>query len=79
MKSFHGITYKDANKLIKKYGTNDPQSLLIERKVTLLPFKEKTQALGMYVIIKGCKFIFIPHISHVINGSELINQNILMK
>ena len=57
MKNFYEIAYKDANRLIDKYGTNNPQDILTQRKVTLLPFKDKTHALGMYIIIKKNKFV----------------------
>lgn len=54
----HGIIYGDAKNLIKKHGTNDPNIILRERGVHLLPFTDKTKALGMYVVIKRNRFVF---------------------
>lgn len=50
--------YDDVQKLIDLHGTRDPQTILQERNVTLIPFKEKTKLLGMYTIILRNKFVF---------------------
>ncbi|MGF3076888.1 ImmA/IrrE family metallo-endopeptidase [Facklamia sp. P12955] len=50
--------YKDVKKLIAHHGTRDPRTILEERKVTLIPFKENTKLLGMYKVILRNKFVF---------------------
>jgi Zn-dependent peptidase ImmA (M78 family) len=50
--------YKDAIKLIEKHNTRDPELILKERNVHLLPFTGETHALGMYVVIKRNSFVF---------------------
>ena len=52
MKNRYGLIYEDAMKLIKKHETRDPELILKNRNVNLLPFVGETHALGMYVIIK---------------------------
>lgn len=75
MADFYEMVYKDANKLIDKYGTNNPQDILIERGVTLLPFKAKTHALGMYIIIKRNKFVlYNPFIDNNLKRMMLAHE-----
>ena len=50
--------YEDALDLIKIPGTRDPRSILEERGVHLIPFKEDTKLLGMYKIILESRFVF---------------------
>lgn len=50
--------YEDALDLIKIHGTRDPRSILEERGVHLIPFKEDTKLLGMYKIILESRFVF---------------------
>lgn len=52
------LIYKDVKKLIAHHGTRDPRTILEERNVTLIPFKEKTKLLGMYKVILRNKFVF---------------------
>ena len=58
MKDRYGSIYKDAINLIEKYNTRDPELILKERNVDLLPFTGETHALGMYVVIKRNSFVF---------------------
>ena len=50
--------YDDVQNLINLHGTRDPQIILQERNVVLVPFKEKTKLLGMYKVILRNKFVF---------------------
>ena len=58
MKNRYGLIYEDAMKLIKKHETRDPELILKNRNVKLLPFTGQTHALGMYVVIKRNRFVF---------------------
>lgn len=50
--------YDDVQNLISLHGTRDPQIILQERNVMLIPFKEKTKLLGMYKVILRNEFVF---------------------
>lgn len=52
MENRYGLIYEDAMNLIEKHETRDPELILKDRNVHLLPFTGETHALGMYVIIK---------------------------
>ncbi|HZJ69177.1 MAG: ImmA/IrrE family metallo-endopeptidase [Tissierellia bacterium] len=52
------MIYKDVQKLIAHHGTRDPRTILEERNVKLIPFKESTKLLGMYKVFKRNKFVF---------------------
>ena len=58
MENRYGLIYEDAMNLIKKHETRDPELILKDRNVHLLPFAGETHALGMYVIIKRNRFVF---------------------
>ena len=58
MKNRYGLIYEDAMKLIKNHKTRDPELILKNRNVNLLPFTGETHALGMYVVIKRNRFVF---------------------
>lgn len=50
--------YEDVEKLIKKHSSRDPREILEDRGIHLIAFKENTKLLGMYTIIKDCRFVF---------------------
>lgn len=58
MNQKQNLIYNDVQKLIAHHGTRDPRTILQERNVTLIPFKEKTKLLGMYKVILRNKFVF---------------------
>ena len=58
MENRYGLIYEDAMNLIEKHETRDPELILKDRNVHLLPFTGETHALGMYVIIKRNRFVF---------------------
>ena len=58
MNQKRNLIYNDVQKLIAHHGTRDPRTILQERNVTLIPFKEKTKLLGMYKVILRNKFVF---------------------
>lgn len=55
---FYDQIFKDVRSLIKKYDSRNPKEILLQKNVTLLPFKENTKLLGMYKIIKRNSFVF---------------------
>lgn len=69
------IIYNDVQKLIAHHGTRDPRTILEERNVTLIPFKENTKLLGMYKIFLRNKFVFYnPHIDERILNMVLAHE-----
>lgn len=50
--------FKDSKKIIKKYKTRNPEEILKQRNVILLPFSSDTKLLGMFKIIKRNSFVF---------------------
>lgn len=69
MRKQNAIIYDDVKKLIAYHGTRDPRSILRERNVTLIPFKERTKLLGMYKVFLRNKFVFYnPYVDeHILN------------
>jgi Zn-dependent peptidase ImmA (M78 family) len=58
MANLYDHIYFDAQDLIRRYESRDPQLILKERDVKLIPFKTNTELLGMYKIILGKRFVF---------------------
>lgn len=57
--------YEDVKDLIKHHQSRDPRVILEERGVHLLSFKEDTQLLGMYKIIRDSRFvIYNPNVDY---------------
>lgn len=69
------LIYKDVKKLIAQHGTRDPRTILLERNVKLIPFKESTKLLGMYKIFMRNKFVFYnPYIDDRILNMVLAHE-----
>ena len=57
--------YEDVKELIKQHQSRDPRVILEERGVHLISFKEDTQLLGMYKIIRDSRFvIYNPNVDY---------------
>ncbi|MFM1582357.1 ImmA/IrrE family metallo-endopeptidase [Helcococcus ovis] len=53
--------YNKANRLVKKYGTRNPEILIKELNIKLYYMGATSRLLGMYRIILKNRFIFIPN------------------
>ena len=64
MNQKRNLIYNDVQKLIAHHGTRDPRTILQERNVTLIPFKEMTRyEIGSYKFMKnivGNILLFVP-------------------
>lgn len=67
--------YSDVKKLIAHHGTRNPRTILEERNVTLIAFKESTKLLGMYKVFKRNKFVFYnPYVDERILNMVLAHE-----
>lgn len=61
-----GRIYEDVKNLIEEEKTNDPEIILEQRDVVLLPALKNTKVLGMYKIIDGVRFvIYNPDMDYI--------------
>ena len=51
------MIYNDVKKLIAHHRTRDPLTILEERNITLITFRQTTKLLGMYKVILRNRFV----------------------
>lgn len=67
--------YEEVQDLIKTHHTRDPKTILEDRGVGLIAFKENTKLLGMYKIILGRRFVFYnPYVDYRIRTMVLAHE-----